>query len=121
MFFLSIFPLLAEGVPHWEVEKEAHFELRDDTCIVFLKQFCWVTYKVDNEVVEGKKLQIFTAGKPLVETDCEGTVEVGYYLDLPGKGNVSIYTITFTNGCLYIHRIPFYAVGAIELFICSVV
>ncbi|XP_071842935.1 uncharacterized protein [Apostichopus japonicus] len=76
-----------QGVPHWEVEKDAHFELRDDTCIVFLKKFCWVTYKVDNEVVEGKKLQIFTAGKPLVETDCEGTVEVGYYLDLPGKGN----------------------------------
>ncbi|XP_071843980.1 uncharacterized protein [Apostichopus japonicus] len=70
--------------PNWEELHNAAFQLKADHCVIFLRSFCWVTYRVDDNIVEGKRIRVYTAGKPMNLRDRIVNLEVGYYPDLPG-------------------------------------
>lgn len=54
-----------------------------------MKKFCWVTFRINNEIVEAKRLKIFTGGDKIMDTDSDSTVHVGYCNDVPGNEDVS--------------------------------
>lgn len=94
--------------PDWQICKDIPFELGDESCVIHLKTFCWVTYNVYNAIVEGKRLKIFTAGSKVAEADRHTSVDVGYYPDLPGKGEVSGSVISLLqlhiSDMFYVHQ-----------------
>ncbi|XP_071842929.1 uncharacterized protein [Apostichopus japonicus] len=76
--------------PHWERDTEVKFELQEESCKLYLKKFCWVTFRINNEIVEAKRLKIFTFGSKVIDTDNESTVNVGYFADVPGNEDIFI-------------------------------
>ncbi|XP_071843097.1 uncharacterized protein [Apostichopus japonicus] len=70
--------------PSWEEMPNVAFQLKADHCVIFLRSFCWVTYRVDDNIVVGKRIRVYTAGKPMNLRDRIVNLEVGYYPDLPG-------------------------------------
>ncbi|XP_071843978.1 uncharacterized protein [Apostichopus japonicus] len=74
--------------PHWERDTAVKFELQQESCKLYLKKFCWVTFRINNEIVEAKRLKIFTVGSKVIDTDSETTVHVGYFADVPGNEDI---------------------------------
>lgn len=77
------------------------YQLAPKHCTIDLHSFCWVKYEIDSTIVEGKRLNLYTAAAKMTIHDNTTQVEVGFYPDLPGHGRVSSL---FT---LLIHRIQF--------------
>lgn len=82
-----IFTLAGER-PQWEEQNEPFYHLGQKTCIILLKSFCWIKFEIDNEIVEGKRLKLYTAAKKMYLGDKCVAVHVGYHLDMPGEQEV---------------------------------
>ncbi|KAJ8034150.1 Protein NLRC5 [Holothuria leucospilota] len=74
--------------PKWEEVFDHRYVLDDKKCTIWMERFCWTKYEIDDEIVEAKKIQIYTAAKPVYVPDDIATVQVGYHLDLPGAGEI---------------------------------
>lgn len=82
-----------DDAPNWDVSTDTECKLEKDHCVIPLKKFCWITCIVDDKVVTAKRLKIFTAGRDLELSDRVSEVEVGYFPDLPGSGEVLTYLV----------------------------
>ena len=58
---------------------------------MWLKCFSWEKFDIGDEVVEGKNIMLYSA-KNLTSTETKMLLHIGYYLDLPGGGEVSCLT-----------------------------
>ncbi|KAJ8018498.1 Protein NLRC5 [Holothuria leucospilota] len=74
--------------PQWEEQQEPFYDLHERLCTILLKSFCWIKFDIDDEIVEGKRLQLYTAAKKMYFEDMYAAVEVGYHLDLPGEQEI---------------------------------
>ncbi|KAJ8044256.1 NACHT, LRR and PYD domains-containing protein 10 [Holothuria leucospilota] len=74
--------------PRWEEATDLNFILADRTCTIWLKKFCWTKIEIDEEIVEGKWIQVYTAAEPICVPDDIAEIEVGYHVDLPGAGKI---------------------------------
>ncbi|KAJ8034799.1 Protein NLRC5 [Holothuria leucospilota] len=74
--------------PIWEEKQNLVYSLDDTKCTIWLESFCWVKFVINGAIVKGKKIQVYTAGKELVHGDDIVELEVGYYPDLPGGGEI---------------------------------
>ncbi|KAJ8034463.1 hypothetical protein HOLleu_21314 [Holothuria leucospilota] len=101
--------------PNWEQEIDARFEINEERCEIWLDSFCWVKCEIDNEIVEAKKIKVYTAGKVLLPDDYLAEIEVGYYPDLPGEGEI----LRLNKDLIPAQRKPFLFVkeGAHSLFV----
>lgn len=73
----------------WREQKDLKYELNDRACVVHLKQLCCVKYVIDENLIEGKRITLYTAARSVKENDTFAEVDVGYYSDVPGGGEVS--------------------------------
>lgn len=74
--------------PIWEEIPNLRYSLEKRSCSIWLQNFCWVKYLINGEYVKGKKIQVYTASKELSLGDDIVEIEVGYYPDLPGGGEI---------------------------------
>ncbi|KAJ8034548.1 SH3 domain-containing kinase-binding protein 1 [Holothuria leucospilota] len=77
-----------DAQPRWEEVFDHRYILDDKKCTIWMKRFCWTKYEIDDEIVEAKRIQIYTAAKPVCVPDYITAIQVGYHLDLPGAGEV---------------------------------
>lgn len=75
--------------PFWEELPDAKYELKADHCVIYLTSFCWVKYEIKNEVVEAKRIKVYTATRGMGQNDQIAEVEVGYFIDMPGRAEVT--------------------------------
>ncbi|KAJ8019369.1 Protein NLRC5 [Holothuria leucospilota] len=75
-------------IPQWEEQIEQFYQLLDMTIIIQLKRFCWIKCEIDDEIVEAKRLKIYTAARKMYLEDKYAVVEVGYHLDMPGEQEI---------------------------------
>ncbi|KAJ8034452.1 hypothetical protein HOLleu_21298 [Holothuria leucospilota] len=89
--------------PRWEEVFDHRYILDDKKCTIWMERFCWTKYEIDDEIVEAKRIQIYTAAKPICVPDDIAAVQVGYHLDLPGAGEVRFsfqHLIYYPQFCL---------------------
>lgn len=61
--------------------------LEDSACTIWIDKLCCVKYSVNNDIVIGKKIVLYTAARKNIQKEL-ADVEVGYYPDMPGGGEV---------------------------------
>ncbi|KAJ8034435.1 Protein NLRC5 [Holothuria leucospilota] len=76
------------GKPHWETQVNPRYVLKETYCTIQLDSFCRVKFTVDGKIVEAKRLQVYAAGEDISLHDQNYGVEVGFYPDLPGGGEI---------------------------------
>lgn len=77
------FSFCASGAqPSWEQVHDARYNLKDHECDIWLQNFCWKTFVVDDKKVRGKRIILYAA-KSLPFKCSNALIEVGYYYDLP--------------------------------------
>ncbi|XP_071842585.1 uncharacterized protein [Apostichopus japonicus] len=74
--------------PVWEHMDTVAYQLAPKHCTIDLHSFCWVKYEIDSTIVEGKRLNLYTAAAKMTIHDNTTQVEVGFYPDLPGYGRI---------------------------------
>ncbi|KAJ8024280.1 hypothetical protein HOLleu_36972 [Holothuria leucospilota] len=89
--------------PQWEEQEGKCCELQERICIIWLKSFCWTKFDIDDEIVEGKRLKLYTAAKKMYLEDMYAAVEVGYHLDMPGEQEI----LRMNPDLILSHRKPF--------------
>ncbi|XP_071843633.1 uncharacterized protein [Apostichopus japonicus] len=82
-----------EGPPVWKEDSSAKCTLEENHCVIRLKQFCWVKFEINDKIVVAKRIKVFTAGKRLLANESIAEMEVGYYMDLPGRAENMITTL----------------------------
>ncbi|PIK41998.1 hypothetical protein BSL78_21150 [Apostichopus japonicus] len=75
--------------PSWEERPLSTYIFHRSKCTVRLLGFCWLKVKIDDTEVEAKNLVVFAAKKILRNKET-AKVEVGYYEDLPERGEPNI-------------------------------
>lgn len=76
--------------PFWKELPDAKYELKADHCVIYLTSFCWVKYEIDNKIVVAKRIKVYTATRGMEQNDQIAEVEVGYFIDIPGRAEVTL-------------------------------
>lgn len=90
---LFIFCFFKGTYPRWELEQTSMpYELTDTICTVLeLNRFCWVKCVIDDNIVETQRIQVYAAGRYMLPKQRAYEIEVGYFPDMPGGGEVKKY------------------------------
>lgn len=88
MIFISI-DFLAGSPSYWEEQHTVSYTLDDAACIIHLDKLCCLKYFIDDKIVTAKIIRVYTAAKKVDKKDEFAEVEVGYFPDIPGGGEVS--------------------------------
>ncbi|XP_071841956.1 uncharacterized protein [Apostichopus japonicus] len=75
--------------PRWEERPLSPYIFHRSKCTVRLLGFCWVKIVIDDTEVEAKNLVVFAA-KKILQNKKTAKVEVGYYEDIPERGEPNI-------------------------------
>ncbi|KAJ8034173.1 Netrin receptor UNC5D [Holothuria leucospilota] len=85
----KIFTNNKKGSPaKWKNDSKASYTLDDKACVIKLNKLCCVRYCIDDNVVKGKKIRMYTAAKEITKSDEVAELEVGYHPDIPGGGEL---------------------------------
>ncbi|KAJ8019338.1 NACHT, LRR and PYD domains-containing protein 6 [Holothuria leucospilota] len=87
---------LNESTPKWEIDTNLQYKLDEKACMIKLNRLCCVQYVIDNNIVKGKKIRVYTAAKELEKMDEVAELEVGFYPDTPGGGELLRMNPNFT-------------------------
>ncbi|PIK42000.1 hypothetical protein BSL78_21152 [Apostichopus japonicus] len=71
--------------PRWEERPLSPYIFHRSKCTVRLLAFCWLKVIIDDTEVEAKNLVVFAA-KTMLRNKQTAKVEVGYYEDIPERG-----------------------------------
>lgn len=77
----------AGSAAKWE-RTEVPYQLDEESCIIYLRSFCWVKYDIDDKIVEAKKILVYTAKEKITPDDEVTKIDVAYRLNLPGAKEV---------------------------------
>ncbi|XP_071841959.1 uncharacterized protein [Apostichopus japonicus] len=75
--------------PRWEERPLSPYIFHRSKCTVRLLGFCWLKVIIDDTEVEAKNLVVFAA-KKILRNKQTAKVEVGYYEDIPERGEPNI-------------------------------
>ncbi|KAJ8018526.1 NACHT, LRR and PYD domains-containing protein 10 [Holothuria leucospilota] len=73
--------------PQWE-EISCQHQLDETKCTIWLNRFCWTKFEVDGELVDGKRIKVYTAARKIFLPDDMAEIQVGYHLALPGEEEI---------------------------------
>lgn len=73
---------------HWNEETRFRYHVDDAFCIIWTYKLCCIKYCVEKERVTGKKIVVYTATRKDIHRNRMANVEVGYYPDMPGGGEL---------------------------------
>ncbi|KAJ8034178.1 Protein NLRC5 [Holothuria leucospilota] len=92
-----IFTMYLKGSPaKWEKDTKLTYKLDEKACVITLNKPCCVQYFIDDKIVEDKKIRVYTAAKKLEHMDKVAELEVGFYSDIPGGGELLRMNPNFT-------------------------
>ncbi|KAJ8039542.1 Netrin receptor UNC5D [Holothuria leucospilota] len=80
----------------WEEDKKVTHTLDENACMIKLNKLCCVKYIIDDKIVRGTKIRIYTASRELKQNDKVAEVEVGFYPDIPDGGELLRMNPSFT-------------------------
>ncbi|PIK59197.1 hypothetical protein BSL78_03894 [Apostichopus japonicus] len=75
--------------PRWEERPLIPYIFHHSKCTVRLRDFCWLKVQIDDTEVEAKNLVVFAA-KKILRNKKTAKVEIGYYEDIPERGEPNI-------------------------------
>ncbi|XP_071844097.1 uncharacterized protein [Apostichopus japonicus] len=98
--------------PQWEEERNAHCDVTDETCVMWLDNFNWMKVQIGDDIVEAKKIILYAAMRSSFEDEI--FIDIGYYWQLP-----SCRKVLNLNHAIVLHKIPviFYKDGQLPLTI----
>ncbi|KAJ8034782.1 Netrin receptor UNC5B [Holothuria leucospilota] len=78
-----------EGRPSpWREQQNLEHEVNNSSCIIHLEKLCCVKYSIDESIVKGKRIMLYTAAHSVTQKDRLADADVGYYSDIPGGGEL---------------------------------